>query len=107
MPVLVRISWFPNWKVSGGSGPYRAMPNYIVVIPTRNDVELNFGKTTADHLGALASVCGVIGVVALRRKRRPTSATPGEESTTASQALAGTEEFDEESAFERVESPQS
>ena len=107
VPVLVRISWFPNWKVSGGSGPYRAMPNYIVVIPTRNDVELNFGKTTADHLGALASVCGVIGVVALRRKRRPTSATPGEESTTASQALAGTEEFDEESAFERVESPQS
>ena len=38
VPVLVRASYFPNWKVEGGTGPYRAAPNLMVVIPTSNKV---------------------------------------------------------------------
>ena len=36
VPVLVKASYFPNWKVAGASGPYRVSPNLMVVIP---DVE--------------------------------------------------------------------
>ena len=107
VPVLVRISWFPNWEVEGGSGPYRAMPNYMVVIPTRNDVTLNYGKTTTDHLGMAATVAGLIGLVALRRKRGPTSAIPAEAPTTVWPDLEAIEQSDEESVFEPVGSPRS
>ncbi|MFM7493418.1 MAG: hypothetical protein ACKO2A_05860, partial [Acidimicrobiaceae bacterium] len=38
VPVLVRMSYFPNWKVENAEGPFRVAPNMMVVIPTSNDV---------------------------------------------------------------------
>ncbi|MBK5333001.1 MAG: hypothetical protein JJD93_13580, partial [Ilumatobacteraceae bacterium] len=40
VPVLVKISYFPNWHVSGANGPYRIAPNLMVVVPTSTDVHL-------------------------------------------------------------------
>ena len=37
-PVLVKASYYPNWRVSGGEGPYRATPNFMVVVPTEKHV---------------------------------------------------------------------
>ena len=42
VPVLVKISYFPNWKVSGAEGPYRIAPNLMVVVPTSTDVHLTY-----------------------------------------------------------------
>jgi hypothetical protein len=42
VPVIVKVSYFPNWNVSGADGPYRAGPNHMIVIPTSNDVELTY-----------------------------------------------------------------
>src|SRR3546814_17037343 len=33
-PVLVKASYFPNWRVRGADGPYRAAPNPMVGGPT-------------------------------------------------------------------------
>ena len=44
-PVLVRTSYFPNWKVHGATGPYRVAPNMMVVVPTSHDVKLTYGLT--------------------------------------------------------------
>ena len=41
VPVLVKISYFPNWHVSGAEGPYRIAPNLMVVVPTSTDVHLH------------------------------------------------------------------
>ncbi len=51
VPVLVKMSYFPNWEAYGADGPYRVAPNYMVVIPTDNEVSLNFGYSKSD-LGA-------------------------------------------------------
>jgi len=67
-PVLVKVSYFPNWKVSGGEGPYRVTPNLMVVIPTDTTVEMRFGYTFADILGWLVAVAGVAAVVYLARR---------------------------------------
>jgi hypothetical protein len=64
-PVLVKVSWFPNWKAEGALGPYRATPNFMVVVPTRREVTLRFGSTPADWLGRLASLAGLAGVAGL------------------------------------------
>ncbi len=75
-PVLVKVSYFPNWKVSGAEGPYRVSPNFMVVVPTEHDVELYYGRTGTDLLGWFMTFLGLVllgGLVALdeRDRRRP------------------------------------
>jgi hypothetical protein len=48
VPVLVRVSYFPTWKVSGAEGPYRVAPNFMVVVPTEQEVVLSYSKTPLD-----------------------------------------------------------
>jgi hypothetical protein len=61
-PVLVRTSYFPNWKVSGAEGPYRVAPNFMVVVPTGNDVKLTYGLTKYEWLGRVGTLLGIVGV---------------------------------------------
>jgi hypothetical protein len=68
VPVLVRVSYFPNWKVEGAKGPYRVAPNMMLVIPTSNDVTLHYGSTSLDYLAYLLTLIG-IGVLVQRRRR--------------------------------------
>ncbi len=68
VPVLVKVSYFPNWTVSGAEGPYRVTPNLMVVIPTDTDVTLSYGRTSPDLLGAALSILGIIGLVLLARR---------------------------------------
>jgi hypothetical protein len=70
VPVLVKASYFPNWKVSGAKGPYRVAPNQMVVIPTSNQVSLHYGHTGVEYLSYLLSLVGIAGLVYLWRKGR-------------------------------------
>ena len=73
-PVLVKVSYFPNWHASGADGPWRVTPNLMVVVPTAHDVTLTYGSSGADYLGLFATLIGLIGLVwlcavpALRRR---------------------------------------
>ncbi len=64
-PVLVKVSYFPNWHASGADGPYRVTPNLMVVVPTSHDVTLSYGASTANHLGQLATLIGLVALVVL------------------------------------------
>jgi hypothetical protein len=83
VPVLVKTSYFPNWSASGADGPWRATPNFMVVVPTSKDVTLEYGTTPAEWLGRAGTVAGAIGVGALawwwRPGRRPDEDEPGDE----------------------------
>ncbi|MEX2100798.1 MAG: hypothetical protein WEB19_05225 [Acidimicrobiia bacterium] len=89
VPVMVKASYFPNWKVNGADGPWRATPNFMVVVPTSKHVELVYGTTTVEWLGRLGTLLGIVGLGLLvwwgwrassgvdpesgrRRRRRPT-----------------------------------
>lgn len=52
-PVLVKTSYFPNWKAQGADGPWRAGPNMMVVVPTSTSVALSYGYTGVDLLSML------------------------------------------------------
>jgi hypothetical protein len=69
VPVLVKVSYFPNWHAAGAKGPWRVTPNLMVVIPTSHHVRLHYGYTPVDLLGILISLIGVAGVVRLARSR--------------------------------------
>ncbi|HWD54752.1 MAG TPA: hypothetical protein VG346_06500 [Acidimicrobiales bacterium] len=64
-PVLVKVSYFPNWHASGADGPWRVTPNLMVVVPTSHDVTLTYGRSGADYLGDFLTVVGVLALVAL------------------------------------------
>ena len=79
-PVLVKVSYFPNWHASGADGPWRVTPNLMVVVPTSHDVTLSYGRSAADDLGLVATLVGLVALVVLfvvpsvRRRRLGTRA---------------------------------
>jgi hypothetical protein len=68
-PVLVKVSYFPNWKVSGADGPWRVTPNLMVVVPTDTHVELRYGWTLVDVVGWLVTIGALAAAVRLGRSR--------------------------------------
>ncbi len=80
IPVLVRVSWFPNWKAHGATGPYRVAPNFMVVIPTRTNVSLTYEYTRLELVAIAISLAGLVlliasGTRALRARRAERAAT--------------------------------
>jgi len=81
VPVMVKTSYFPNWSASGADGPWRATPNFMVVVPTSHQVRLDYSTTKAEQLGRVGTVAGVFGVAGLalwpwwRKRRKQHSAT--------------------------------
>ncbi len=64
-PVLVKVSYFPNWQAAGATGPYRVTPNLMVVVPTAHDVVLHYGATPANRVGQGLTVVGVAALCTL------------------------------------------
>jgi len=57
-PHLVKVSYFPNWKVTGAEGPYLVSPSLMMVIPTQQKVTLYYGMTYANRIGVTLAVSG-------------------------------------------------
>jgi hypothetical protein len=73
VPVLVRVSYFPNWKVDGAKGPYRVAPNMMVVIPTSTNVSMHFGWNLRDYVAYMLSFAGIAWIVVTRRRSKLTA----------------------------------
>jgi hypothetical protein len=69
-PVLVKASYFPNWKAHGADGPYRVAPNLMVVVPTDEHVELTYGRQPVEWVGYALTLIG-IGLAILLATRPP------------------------------------
>jgi hypothetical protein len=69
-PVLVKASYFPNWRASGADGPYRVAPNLMVVVPTSTHVELRYGREPVEWISYLLTAAG-IGLAILLASRPP------------------------------------
>ena len=78
-PVLVRTSYFPNWSVSGAHGPYRVTPNFMVVVPTSNEVRLTYGRSTVEWFATAVTLLGlaVVAGLVLRARRTEDAAAGG------------------------------
>jgi hypothetical protein len=62
VPVMVKTSYYPNWEAEGAKGPWRATPNFMVVVPTSKHVKLTFATSTADQTGRVLTVLGLLGL---------------------------------------------
>lgn len=77
VPHLIKVSYFPNWKATGADGPYRAAPSLMVVVPTEEEVVLEFSRSWAENLGTLSTlvVGGSLIVLTIRKRRRRSGAS--------------------------------
>jgi hypothetical protein len=67
-PVLVKTSFFPNWEVEGADGPWRVAPNFMVVVPTSEHVEMRYGREPIEWLSWLLTFIGIALAVVLWRR---------------------------------------
>lgn len=68
VPVMVKVSYFPNWQVDGAKGVYRVAPNFMVVVPTSTHVHLHYDMSTLDK-GSYALTLAGVGMLAWLRRR--------------------------------------
>lgn len=75
-PVLVRVSYYPSFAVSGAKEIYRASPNLMIVVPTDKDVKIELQRDTGEWLSIVLFIIGIgacIGLIYLDRGRFPPS----------------------------------
>jgi hypothetical protein len=72
VPHLVKVSYFPNWRADGAGDVYRIAPSLMLVVPTTEDVELQFATTWVENLGNALTVITVAGLIwyGVRQRRR-------------------------------------
>ncbi len=70
VPVVVKMSYFPNFRVEGAKGPYRLAPNMLVVIPTQKNVAIRYMWDKNDYTGFLAGLIGLALAILLWRDNK-------------------------------------
>tara|TARA_B100000902_G_scaffold81367_1_gene85976 strand:- start:4596 stop:6443 length:1848 start_codon:yes stop_codon:yes gene_type:complete len=60
---LIKVSYFPNWKITSGEGPYRISPSFMAVIPHEELVELKFESTNVEKALSLFSFFALFGAL--------------------------------------------
>lgn len=55
-PLLVKMSYHPNWKLSGAEAVELASPAFMLLWPTERHVRLHFGRTWPNYLGMAMSL---------------------------------------------------
>jgi hypothetical protein len=69
-PVLIRISYHPNWEVRGAKKVFFAAPSFMIVYPEQRTVELTFRRSAADFAGLGITAAGILWALAVLSRRR-------------------------------------
>jgi len=64
-PHIIKMSYFPNWKVKGAEKVYMVSPDFMLVYPTQETVTLYYGKTLTDTIAYIISLLTLISAIAL------------------------------------------
>jgi len=69
---LIKVSYFPNWKIKNGLGPFRISPSFMAVIPKDEFVEINFETSNVEKALNLLSILTLFGalLITYRYKKR-------------------------------------
>ena len=62
-PLLIKMSYHPNWKVEGADQIYRVSPAFMLIYPRKSTVRLSYGQTWPDYVGVLLSVMAILFLV--------------------------------------------
>lgn len=75
-PHIIKVSYFPNWRVEGAEKIYLVTPAFMLVYPQGRDVRLYYGNTALDYFGLALTFLGLL-IVILHFIRRGKHGTKG------------------------------
>jgi hypothetical protein len=55
---IIKMTWFPNWKVRGAKQVFCVSPGFMCVFPDQSDVDLYYGATWSDVMGYVVTIIG-------------------------------------------------
>jgi len=99
-PVLVKEPYFPNWQVTGATGPYEVSPNLMVVVPTSHTVYMAYGTTMVDWVGRIATIAG-FGMIAIFIARGPVTPISTDSNTNGNSAINSDTDTDNDTKAKR------
>ena len=68
-PHIIKISYFPNWKVEGADKVYLVSPAFMLVYPKENSVRIYYGRTNTDILGLILTIIGIILIILTKKNK--------------------------------------
>ena len=69
---LIKVSYFPNWKITNGKGPFRISPSFMAVVPNDEYVEIKFEPTDVEkslNFISISSLFGALLIAYIYKKR--------------------------------------
>ena len=73
---LIKVSYFPNWTITNGKGPFRTSPSFMSVIPDNEYVEIIFEKTSVEknsfYFSLFSLILSLIIFIRLKRNDKKT-----------------------------------
>lgn len=82
-PLLIKVSYHPNWKADGADKIYLASPGFMLIYPTSTKVRLYYDSTFVDHLGQWVSLATLFILIVSAMVRYFITPRPGKEITHA------------------------
>jgi len=70
---LIKVSYFPNWKIKNGYGPFRISPSFMAVIPKDEFVEIKFESSNVEKALNLLSILSLFGALLITYKYKKRS----------------------------------
>jgi hypothetical protein len=67
---LIKISYFPNWEIVNGEGPYRISPSFMAVVPYSENVEINFVKTKLESFSFYIALFSLLLFISLSARKK-------------------------------------
>jgi TolA-binding protein len=62
-PLLIKVSYHPNWHVEGADKIYPASPSFMLIFPNQENVRLYYGSGLPDRIGMILTGLGIIILV--------------------------------------------
>ena len=59
-PLLVKMSYHPDWHVEGADGIYLVSPSFMLIYPQQEHVRLYFGARAPERIGAALTITGIL-----------------------------------------------
>jgi hypothetical protein len=64
-PLLIKVSYHPNWKVKGADRIYLASPSFMMIFPTSHKIHLSFEPGNASKAGFILTIIGILAALSL------------------------------------------
>lgn len=62
VPLLIKISYHPDWEVEGADKVYLVSPSFMLVYPERSEIRLKFSKRPIEYLGNYFTITALLMV---------------------------------------------